>query len=185
MAEENTNKTAGEGAKGAEAGEETAKTAPVVEAAPASNATAPLVADEAPKSRPVQSKKASKGKRGKKRAIRNVSTGRCYIQATYNNTIVTLTDPNGNVLGWSSAGVCGFRGPKKSTPYAAGIIVRDAAEKVKDTGLREVAVFVRGIGSGREAAVRALHANGINVMGIKDVTPIPHNGCRARKPRRI
>ncbi|MFH1047778.1 MAG: 30S ribosomal protein S11 [Patescibacteria group bacterium] len=117
--------------------------------------------------------------------MHNVSTGKAFIQATYNNTIVTLTDANGNVLGWSSAGVCGFRGPKKSTPYAAGIIVKDVCDKVRETGLREVAVFVRGIGSGREAAVRALHANGLQVSQIKDVTPIPHNGCRAPKPRRI
>ncbi|OIO51592.1 MAG: 30S ribosomal protein S11 [Parcubacteria group bacterium CG1_02_58_44] len=117
--------------------------------------------------------------------MRNVSSGRAYIQATYNNTIVTLTDQNGNVLGWSSAGVCGFRGPKKSTPYAASVIVKDVCEKVSDTGLKEVMVFVRGIGSGREGAVRALHANGLIVSSIKDVTPIPHNGCRAPKPRRI
>ncbi|MBU0625379.1 30S ribosomal protein S11 [Patescibacteria group bacterium] len=123
--------------------------------------------------------------RSKKRSAKSVSTGRAYIQATYNNTIVTLTDTHGNVLGWSSAGVCGFRGPKKSTPYAASVIVKDVCDKVQETGLREVAVFVRGIGSGREAAVRALHANGITVTQIKDVTPIPHNGCRAPKPRRI
>lgn len=123
--------------------------------------------------------------RGKKKTVKNVSTGRAYIQATYNNTIVTLTDAHGNVLGWSSAGVCGFRGPKKSTPYAAGIIVKDAVDKVRETGLKDVSVFVRGIGSGREAAVRALHANGLNVGAIKDMTPIPHNGCRAPKPRRI
>jgi len=123
--------------------------------------------------------------RGKKSVVRNVSSGRAYIQATYNNTIVTLTDQNGNVLGWSSAGVCGFRGPKKSTPYAASVIVKDVCEKVSNTGLKEVMVFVRGIGSGREGAVRALHANGLIVSSIKDVTPIPHNGCRAPKPRRI
>lgn len=138
-----------------------------------------------PVSRPVQGKKAGKGRKGKKKVVRNVSSGKAYIQATYNNTIVTLTDQNGNVLGWSSAGVCGFRGPKKSTPYAASVIVKDVVEKIRDTGLREVAVFVRGIGSGREAAVRALHANGLSVLQIKDITPIPHNGCRAPKPRRI
>jgi small subunit ribosomal protein S11 len=146
-------------------------------------ATAP--AAEASKAKSKKPARVTRGKRGKKRVVRSVSTGRCYIQATYNNTIVTLTDSNGNVLSWSSAGVCGFRGPKKSTPYAAGVIVKDACDKSRETGLREVAVFVRGIGSGREAAVRALHANGINVMAIKDVTPIPHNGCRAPKPRRM
>ncbi|MFH2063254.1 MAG: 30S ribosomal protein S11 [bacterium] len=126
-----------------------------------------------------------RGRGGKKKTIKSVSFGRAYIQATYNNTIVTLTDQHGNVLGWSSAGVCGFRGPKKSTPYAASVIVKDVCDKVHETGLKEVMVFVRGIGSGREGAIRALHANGLIVSAIKDVTPIPHNGCRAPKPRRI
>lgn len=121
----------------------------------------------------------------KKKQFKKVSSGRAYVHASYNNTIVTLTDLNGNVLGWSSAGVVGFRGPKKATPYAASVIVKDVCDKVRDTGLREVSVFVKGIGSGREAAVRALHANGINVTLIKDMTPIPHNGCRPRKPRRV
>lgn len=128
-------------------------------------------------------KKPIKGK--KKKNIRHVPIGCAYIQATYNNTIITLTDQNGNTLGWSSAGLCGFKGPKKSTPYAAGIVVKNAAEKVQDYGLQEVNVFVCGVGSGREAAVRALNANGLNVLSIKDTTPIPHNGCRAKKPRRI
>ncbi len=130
-------------------------------------------------------KPAAKARSKKKKAVRNVSTGRAYVQATYNNTIVTLTDQNGNVLGWSSAGVVGFKGPKKSTPYAASVIVKDVCDKVKETGLREVSVFVCGVGSGREGAVRALHANGLNVTSIKDITPIPHNGCRAPKPRRV
>ncbi len=121
----------------------------------------------------------------KKKAIKMVSVGRAYVQATYNNTIVTLTDPNGNVLGWSSAGKVGFKGPKKSTPYAASMIVKDVCDKTKDYGLREVSVFVSGVGSGREGAVRAFHANGLNVLSIKDITPIPHNGCRAPKPRRV
>lgn len=121
----------------------------------------------------------------RKKNVRQVSTGRAYVQATYNNTIVTLTDPNGNVLGWSSAGKVGFRGPKKSTPYAASVIVKDVAERVKETGLKELYVYVKGIGSGREAAIRALNANGLNVLSIKDVTPIPHNGCRPPKPRRV
>lgn len=130
-------------------------------------------------------KRATTKGRGKKKAAKNISVGRAYIQATYNNTIVTLTDTNGNVLGWSSAGVCGFRGPKKSTPFAASTIVKDVCDKIKDVGLREVSVFVKGIGSGRESAIRALHANGLAVTQIKDVTPIPHNGCRPRKPRRV
>ena len=130
-------------------------------------------------------KKAKAPRTKRKRSVRQVSHGRAYIQATYNNTIVTLTDPNGNVLAWSSAGKVGFSGPKKATPYAASMIIKDVVEKVKDTGLRDVNVFVKGVGSGREAAVRALNANGISVMVIKDVTPIPHNGCRAPKPRRV
>lgn len=142
---------------------------------------------------PVETEaKAEEGKKSKaaprkktKKSVRQVSHGRCYVQATYNNTIVTLTDANGNVLAWSSAGKVGFSGPKKSTPYAASMIVKDVCEKVKDTGLKDVNVFVKGIGSGRESAVRALNANGINVLTIKDVTPIPHNGCRPPKPRRV
>ena len=123
--------------------------------------------------------------RGKKRTVRNVSSGRAYIQATYNNTIVTLTDQNGNVLGWSSAGVCGFRGPKKSTPYAAGKVAQNVCEKAQAYGLGKVDVFLKGIGSGRESAVRALSANGLTILSIRDMTPIPHNGCRPRKARRV
>jgi small subunit ribosomal protein S11 len=130
--------------------------------------------------------KEPKGKLAKKKKEKKqIAHGRAYIQATYNNTIVTLTDQNGNVLSWSSAGHVGFKGPKKATPYAAGIIVKDCVEKVQDNGLKDVNVFVKGVGSGREAAVRALNANGLNVLSIKDVTPIPHGGCRAKKPRRI
>lgn len=121
----------------------------------------------------------------KKKASKQVSNGNVYVSATYNNTIVTMTDANGNVLGWSSAGACGFKGPKKATPYAAGIIVKTVMEKLADVGLKEVNVFVSGVGSGREGAVRALHAAGLHVGFIKDVTPIPHNGCRAPKPRRV
>lgn len=129
--------------------------------------------------------KAKVVKPRKKKVVRHVPIGRAYIQATYNNTIVTLTDQNGNVLGWSSSGMCGFKGPKKATPYAAGIVVKDAADKVIDYGLKELNVFVKGVGSGREAAVRALNANGFNILAIKDTTPIPHNGCRSPKPRRV
>ncbi len=129
-------------------------------------------------------KKVVKSKK-KKKVNKQVPRGNAFIQASYNNTIVTLTDQNGNVLGWSSAGVVGFKGPKKSTPYAATIIVKNAVDKIKDYGLKDVFVFAKGIGSGRESAIRALNANGLNVTGIKDVTPIPHNGCRARKPRRV
>jgi small subunit ribosomal protein S11 len=127
-----------------------------------------------------------KGKgRGKKGVVKQISSGRAYVKSTYNNTIITFTDQNGNVLSWSSAGQVGFKGPKKSTPYAATVIVKDAFDKVKKYGLKEVSVFVKGIGGGREASIRALNANGLNVSNIKDVTPIPHNGCRAKKPRRV
>lgn len=119
------------------------------------------------------------------RKIRQVPQGAVHIQATYNNTIVTLTDPQGNVLAWSSAGSVGFKGPKKATPYAASMIVRDAAEKVKPFGLKDVDVLICGVGQGREGAVRALNANGLNILSIKDVTPVPHNGCRPSKPRRV
>lgn len=121
----------------------------------------------------------------KKKVIKNVPRGQAYIKATYNNTIVTITDPAGNVLGWSSAGKNGFKGPKKATPYAASVIVRDAVEQIKETGLKEVQVFVKGVGMGRESAVRSLHSNGLNIISIKDTTPLPHNGCRPRKPRRV
>lgn len=123
--------------------------------------------------------------RKKKKTTKAVPLGNAYVQATYNNTIVTFTDPAGNVLAWASAGQCGFKGPKKATPYAASIIVKTATEKVAPYGLKDVNVFVRGIGMGREGAVRALHANGLNVLAIKDVTPIPHNGCRRPRPRRV
>lgn len=124
-------------------------------------------------------------KKKKKQARTNVAVGRAYIQATYNNTIVTLTDQKGDVISWASAGGCGFRGAKKATPYAAQMIVKKAVDAAKDSGLKEVSVYVKGVGSGRESAVRALNANGINVTFIKDTTPIPHNGCRPRKPRRV
>lgn len=122
-------------------------------------------------------------RRSKKKRL--VTRGQAHILATYNNTIVTLADQTGNVLVTCSAGQVGFKGPKKSTPYAAGIIVRTALEKVRDYGLKEVEVFVKGVGVGREAAVRALYANGLNLVSIKDVTPSPHNGCRPPRPRRV
>lgn len=121
----------------------------------------------------------------RKKKNRVLTTGQVHVQATYNNTIVTLCDLNGDVVAWASAGLSGFKGPKKATPYAAGVIVRNLLEKVADCGLREVDVFIKGVGSGREAAIRALSAQGINILSIKDVTPIPHNGPRPRKPRRV
>lgn len=127
----------------------------------------------------------SKKRKRKKKVDKRVSVGRAYVKASYNNTIVTLTDKEGNVLSWASAGVAGFKGPKKSTPYAAQIITRIAVDKAKEFGLSEVGVFVRGVGTGRESAIRALNANGLVVTGIKDLTPLPHGGCRPKKPRRV
>ena len=123
--------------------------------------------------------------KSKKKIKKNIAKGQAYIQATYNNTIITITDGQGNTLAWSSAGVNGFKGPKKATPYAAGIIVRNVVEKTKEMGLTTVDVFVKGVGAGREAAIRALHANGLAIGSIKDMTPIPHNGCRPQKTRRV
>lgn len=114
-----------------------------------------------------------------------VTHGRAYIQATYNNTIISIADGQGNVLAWSSAGHKGFKGPKKSTPYAASLIVRDVIDRVKPMGLKSVDVFVKGVGSGRESAIRSLSANNIAIQSIKDLTPIPHNGVRPPKVRRV
>ena len=125
-------------------------------------------------------------KKKKKRVARIVKVGRAYIQATYNNTMITLADNNGDVIAWASAGLAGFKGAKKATPYAAQIITKIATQKAKEEyGLEEVSVFVSGVGTGREAAIRALNANGLIVSSIKDTTPVPHNGCRPKKPRRV
>ena len=130
--------------------------------------------------------KKSKFVRKKKKEFKKVIVGNAYIKATYNNTIVTLTDLQGDVISWASAGIAGFKGPKKSTPYAAQIVTRIAVGKAREKyGLSEVSVFVRGVGTGRESAVRALNNNGLIVTSIKDVTPVPHNGCRPKRPRRV
>lgn len=129
--------------------------------------------------------KGNKKKGKKKKVEKKVSVGKAFIKATYNNTIITLADNTGNVISWASAGVAGFKGPKKSTPYAASIITRIAVERAKEYGLEEVGVYVKGVGTGRESAIRALNASGLTVSYIRDITPIPHNGCRAKKPRRV
>ena len=121
----------------------------------------------------------------KKKEKKTIYEGKVFIQATFNNTIVTITDLNGNAVSWSSAGSLGFKGAKKSTPYAAQTTAETAAQKAMDYGLREVHVFVKGPGVGRESAIRSLGALGLKVKTIKDVTPIPHNGCRPRKSRRV
>ena len=129
--------------------------------------------------------KQIKKKSKKKKVVHQVSHGRAYIQATFNNTIVSVTDQNGDVLGWASAGMVGFKGPKKATPYAAGQVVKKVVEGIASTGIKEVNIFVKGIGGGREGAIRAFNLNGLQVLSIKDVTPIPHNGCRPPKRRRV
>ncbi|MCH8049444.1 30S ribosomal protein S11 [Patescibacteria group bacterium] len=123
--------------------------------------------------------------KGKRRAFKQVSRGRAYIKASLNNTVVTITDLNGNTIAWATAGSCGFRGPKKSTPYAASIIINKIAEKLEPLGTKELAVFIKGIGSGRDSAVRSLNAKGFIISSIKELTPVPHNGCRRRRPRRM
>lgn len=132
----------------------------------------------------MATKKVSKVKKTKE-VTQIGSKGNVYVYSSYNNTVVSLTDLNGNVVAWSSAGKCGFKGPKKATAYAAQMVVKDIITKIDGRGLREVSIFVRGIGAGRESAIRALNANGLLITLIKDVTPMPHNGCRPKKPRRV
>ncbi len=126
---------------------------------------------------------ATSGK--KKKSKIKLSRGRIYVQSTYNNTIITVTDTSGNVVGWGSAGRTGFKGSKKSTPYAAQKTMEDAINRLKDSGLNEVDVFVKGIGTGRESAVRALQGSGFSILSIQDQTPIPHGGVRPKKARRV
>lgn len=151
------------------------------------------IKNDAPVAVAEETKVAAKGKsdkqlrtaKGKKRVARAVPQGRAYIHASYNNTIVTITDLNGNTIAWSSAGNCGFKGPKKATPYAASVIVKKVAEQSAQYALKDLHVFVTGIGNGRDGALRALNANGFNVLAIKDLTPVAHNGCRPRRARRV
>jgi len=124
-------------------------------------------------------------KKIRKNSKKQIRKGQAHIQSTYNNTIVTITDLNGAVLGWSSAGTLGFKGAKKSTPYAAYQIVNAVVEKVQKNNIKELQIFVKGVGGGRDAAIRALAAKGFDISLIKDITPIAHNGCRRRKPRRV
>jgi len=128
---------------------------------------------------------AKRQARARRRERKSIPTGRAYIQATFNNTLITLTDPEGNVIAWGSSGTAGFKGSRKGTPYAAQLAARDAARKAMEHGLRQVEVYVKGPGSGREAAIRSLQSSGLYITGIRDVTPIPHNGCRPPKRRRI
>lgn len=124
-------------------------------------------------------------KPAKKKSKKNVPTGKCYIQAGFGNTIVTITDLNGNAVCWSSAGMLGFKGSRKGTPFAAQVAAEDAAKKAIDNGMKSVDVWLSGPGAGREPAIRALASVGLRVSSLKDVTPVPHNGCRPPKRRRI
>ena len=127
-------------------------------------------------------KKRGRRRRGERKSV---PMGKAYIQSTFNNTMVTLTDPEGNVLSWGSSGTAGFKGSRKGTPYAAQMAARDAARKAMVHGLRQVEVYIKGPGSGREAAIRSLQGSGLYIIGIRDVTPIPHAGCRPPKRRRV
>ncbi|HEX2923752.1 MAG TPA: 30S ribosomal protein S11 [Chloroflexota bacterium] len=123
--------------------------------------------------------------RVRRRERKQIPRGNAYIQSSFNNTLVTITDPDGNAISWGSAGTAGFKGSRKSTPYAAGLAAEGAARRAMEHGLRQVEVFVKGPGSGREAAIRSLQAAGLTISAITDVTPIPHNGCRPPKKRRV
>jgi small subunit ribosomal protein S11 len=133
----------------------------------------------------AKGKKAGTKTKGRKKTKKNVSSGIAHIQSTFNNTIITITDLNGNTVSWSTAGARGFKGSRKSTPYAAQLAAEDAARKAQDAGMRTVALFVKGPGAGRESALRAFQNVGMRVTLIRDVTPIPHNGCRPPKRRRV
>jgi small subunit ribosomal protein S11 len=145
------------------------------------------MAEKQQSSQPSSKVTATKARaaRARRRERKVVPRGTAYVQSSFNNTIVTLADPQGNVLSWGSAGATGFKGSRKSTPYAAQITADGAARRAMEHGLRQVEVFVKGPGAGREAAIRAIQAAGIQVVAISDVTPIPHNGCRAPKRRRV
>jgi small subunit ribosomal protein S11 len=123
--------------------------------------------------------------KGRRKEKKSVSNGKAFIQSTFNNTIVTLADPQGNVLSWGSAGSSGFKGSRKGTPYAAQLAAHEAARKAMEHGLRQIEVYVKGPGSGREAAIRSLQASGLYITSIRDITPVPHNGCRPPKRRRV
>lgn len=175
MAEENIKK------------EEVKKEAPAKEA-PAKEAKGKPVAEKAAGKETAAKaegtpKKPAKGKKKAKRRL--LTEGKVYIQSSFNNTIITVTDPKGEVISWASSGSSGFKGPRKATPYAAQIAAEAAITKAKAFGLERVHVYVKGAGTGREQAVRGLQAGGVNIDSLTDVTPVPHNGCRSRKGRRV
>ncbi len=125
------------------------------------------------------------GKVRKKKVMRRVSNGKVFVHATFNNTIVTVTDDMGKVLCWSSPGIVGYKGSRKSTPFAASIAAKDAIKKAKIHGIKDVAIFLKGPGTGKESSVRSIRSEGVNISAIIDLTPTPHNGCRPRKRRRV
>ena len=133
----------------------------------------------------VKEEKANAIKKTSSYARTVTVNGRAYVHASYNNTIITITDSSGNVISWASAGAIGFKGAKKSTPFAASRVAEILMEKIAKTGIKNLEVFVRGIGSGRDSAIRSLASRGLNIVSIEDITPLPHNGCRPKKPRRI
>ena len=133
----------------------------------------------------TQTKTATRKAKAKKRSLKGVTSGIATIKATFNNTIITISDKQGNTVVWATPGVCGFTGSKKSTPFAAQVAAAEAAKRAREVGIETVEVLVKGPGSGRESAIRALQASGLQVTSIRDVTPIPHNGCRPRKKRRV
>ena len=134
---------------------------------------------------PPQARKATGPKKARRKEKKNVAVGQAHIKSTFNNTIVSITDPSGNVISWASAGHVGFKGSRKSTPFAAQMAAESAARRAQEHGMRKVDVFVKGPGSGRETAIRSLQATGLEVGSIQDVTPTPHNGCRPPKRRRV
>ena len=138
-----------------------------------------------PQQQQQQQQAVKKTAKARKKSLKGITSGVATIQASFNNTIITISDKQGNTIVWATPGLVGFHGSKKSTPFAAQIAATDAARRAKELGLQTVDVFVRGPGSGRESAIRALAAAGLTVTSIKDVTPIPHNGCRSRKKRRV
>jgi small subunit ribosomal protein S11 len=159
-------------------------------AAPAGAAPAAAAADGAPKNQAqtiaeILGDEVGVLKVRKAKGSKNVTTGHAHVTATFNNTFVTITDLKGQVISWSSAGKCGFRGSRKSTAYAAQVVAQDAARNGMAHGLKEITIYVKGPGLGRDSAVRALQATGLEILSIVDVTPIPHNGCRPRKRRRV
>lgn len=144
-----------------------------------------VATENAPETTAPEAVSEGEAKKKKKKLKRQISKGQAHIKCTYNNTMVMISDANGGMLAWSSSGLLGFKGAKKATPYAATQVVHDVSEKVKKYGVRELDVFVRGVGSGRESSIRSLANKGFELTAIKDVTPIPHNGCRPKKPRRV